>query len=123
MRLCKFVMLLPALMINNVLAAGPATIGGQAGILNMLPMMLGIIVLFYFMIIRPQKKRAEEQRKLMEAVNIDDDVLTSGGLYGKITAVADDILTVEIANNVRIKLQRQSIAKILPKGSISESGQ
>ena len=79
---------------------------------------VGMIVIFYFLLIRPQQKRAKEHRKLVEALGKGDEVVTSGGLLGKIVELSDQYVTVEIANNVNVKIQRQAISTILPKGSL-----
>jgi len=79
---------------------------------------VGMIVIFYFLLIRPQQKRAKEHKKMVEAVGKGDEIVTNGGILGKIVDVADQYLTVEIANNVQIKLQRHAIATVLPKGSL-----
>ena len=79
---------------------------------------IGMIVIFYFLLIRPQQKRAKEHRKMVEAVGKGDEIVTNGGVLGKIVDMSDQYLTVEIANNVQIKLQRNAIATVLPKGSL-----
>ena len=79
---------------------------------------VGMIVIFYFLLIRPQQKRAKEHRKLVEALGKGDEVVTSGGMLGKIVDLGDQYVTVEIANNVQVKIQRQAISTILPKGSL-----
>ena len=79
---------------------------------------VGMIVIFYFLLIRPQQKRAKEHRKLVEALGKGDEVVTSGGLMGKIVELGEQYMTVEIANNVQVKIQRQAISTVLPKGSL-----
>ena len=81
-------------------------------------MLIGMIVIFYFILIRPQQKRAKEHRKLIEALGKGDEIVTSGGVLGKITDVGEQYLTVEIASNVQIKIQRHAITTVLPKGSL-----
>lgn len=100
-------------------AAAPAT---QDPLIGFLPMIV-IFVLFYFMLIRPQMKRAKEQRTMITALQKGDEVVTSGGLLGKITKVSDQYVTIEIAPNVNIPVQKQAIQTLLPKGSIKTIGQ
>lgn len=79
---------------------------------------IGMIVIFYFLLIRPQQKRAKEHRKLVEALGKGDEVVTNGGVLGKIIDVGEQYLTVEVADNVQIKIQRQAVSTVLPKGSL-----
>lgn len=84
--------------------------------------MLGMLfVLFYFFLIRPQSKKAKEHRAMVEALAKGDEVATSGGILGRITQISDQIVTMEIANNVEVKVQRQSIQTVMPKGTIKSS--
>lgn len=77
-------------------------------IVSMAPLVL-LFVIFYFLLIRPQQKRAKEHKKMLSEVKSGDTVITNGGLHGKVTEISDDILTVEIANNVRVKVSRDAI--------------
>ena len=78
----------------------------------------GMILIFYFILIRPQSKRAKEHRALVEGLSKGDEVVTNGGILGKITGVAEQNVTVEIADNVEIKIQRTAVTTVLPKGSL-----
>ena len=89
----------------------------QSGLMGFLPLIL-IFVVFYFMLIRPQMKRAKEHRKLVAALSKGDEVVTNGGLLGKITDVGDSFVTLELADNVEIKMQRQAVTSVMPKGTI-----
>ncbi len=89
-------------------AAGEATGGTQAGIMQMVPLVL-IFAVFYFLLIRPQQKRAKEQQEMIKALKKGDAVVTSGGLHGTITGLTDTVVTLEIADNVRVKISRQHI--------------
>jgi preprotein translocase subunit YajC len=80
----------------------------------------GMIVLLYFFMIRPQVKRQKEHRQLVEALAKGDEVQTDGGLLGKVAHLGDEVVRIEIADGVQIKIRRQSIAAVLPKGSIAE---
>jgi preprotein translocase subunit YajC len=93
---------------------------GQGGLMGFLPLIL-IFAVFYFMLIRPQMKRAKEHRKMVSELAKGDEVVTNGGLLGKITDLGDSFITVELADNVVIKLQRQAVATVMPKGTISST--
>jgi len=79
---------------------------------------IGMIVIFYFLLIRPQQKRAKEHRKMVEALEKGNEVVTSGGILGKVVDVAEQYLTVEIADGVQIRIQRAAVSTVLPKGSL-----
>ena len=99
----------------NAQATGAAAPGSA---LQMPLLLMGMFALMYFMIIRPQQKRTAEHRKLIEALNKGDEVLTNGGIAGRIEKVDGQFLVVEIAPGVKIKVQRHAIANVLPKGSL-----
>lgn len=102
-------------------SAQTATGSGQSGsLLSMLPLLL-IFVVFYFMLIRPQSKRAKEHKAMIDALETGSEVATSGGIIGKVTEVGEHFATVEIAPNVQVKVQRSTIAQVLPKGTIKSS--
>ncbi|NCT67316.1 MAG: preprotein translocase subunit YajC [Rhodanobacteraceae bacterium] len=91
---------------------------------NPLVQFLPLIVLFgvfYFMLIRPQMKRAKEQRAMIGALSKGDEVLTNGGLLGRVEDIADQFVTLEIAAGVSVKLQKQAITAVLPKGTLKAS--
>ena len=77
-----------------------------------------LFVVFYFLLIRPQQKRAKEHRKLIDNLAKGDEVVTGGGLVGKVVDLGDNFIEVEVADNVRVKVQRQMLASVLPKGTI-----
>ncbi|MEE8107905.1 MAG: preprotein translocase subunit YajC [Gammaproteobacteria bacterium] len=77
-----------------------------------------LFVVFYFMLIRPQQKRAKQHKAMIGTLNSGDEVVTNGGILGKITDVGEHFVTVEIADGTSIKLQRQAVATVLPKGTI-----
>ena len=89
----------------------------QSQMLGLLPIVL-MFVLLYFLMIRPQMKRAKEHRSMTEALAKGDEVVTAGGMLGKITKVADPYLTVEIAANTEIIVQKTAVQTLLPKGTI-----
>jgi preprotein translocase subunit YajC len=96
-------------------AMGPQPGGGGGGgstLWSFLPIIL-IFVVFYFLLIRPQQKRTKEHRTLLESIKTGEYVLTSGGIYGRITGIKDNIITVEISDKVRVKVNRGNIAGVV----------
>lgn len=110
-------------LINNAWAA---TGGGGGGahhgnpILQFLPLIV-LLVLFYFLLIRPQMKRAKETRQMISSLSKGDEVVTSGGVAGRIIEVGENFLEIEIADGVTVKVQRQSVSSVLPKGTLKNS--
>lgn len=104
-------------------AYAQATGGAQGGmdLVGLMPLIL-LFVLLYFLMIRPQAKRAKEHRAMLQALQKGDEVVTSGGTLGKVTNVGDQFVTVEIAPNVEIKVQKPSVQTLLPKGTIKSAG-
>jgi len=86
-------------------------------IMTFLPMIL-IVVVFYFLLIRPQQKRAKETKAMLQALQKGDEVVTAGGIVGKISKLTDAYADVEIAPNVEITVQRSAISLLLPKGTL-----
>jgi preprotein translocase subunit YajC len=84
--------------------------------LQLLPLVL-IFVVFYFLLIRPQAKRAKEHKAMVSALAVGDEVVMNGGMLGKVTEAGDQFLTVEVADGVRVKIQRHTVASVLPKGT------
>lgn len=93
-------------------AAGPAGTGFEWIFL------VGFLVIFYLMIWRPQAKRAKEHKNLIAGLQKGDEVVTSGGIAGKVTKVADDFVVIEVSDNVELKFQKVAIAATLPKGTL-----
>ncbi|MBL4819538.1 MAG: preprotein translocase subunit YajC [Gammaproteobacteria bacterium] len=79
----------------------------------------GMFVLFYFILWRPQSKRAKEHKELIGGISKGDEVMTSGGILGKVTSVTEDYMGMQIADGVEIKVQKSSVAAALPKGTIA----
>lgn len=77
-----------------------------------------LFVIFYFLLIRPQQKRAKEHKKMVETLSKGDEVVTTGGLLGKITKVGDNFVEIEVADNVQVKIQRQMVGSVMPKGTL-----
>ena len=86
--------------------------GGAGGMMSFLPIIL-IFVIFYFLLIRPQQKRAKDHKALLSNLKVGDQVLTGGGIYGRVTGLRDDVITVEISDKVRVKVNRGSIATVV----------
>lgn len=89
----------------------------QGGLLSFLPLIV-IFIVFYFLLIRPQMKRAKEHKALVSQLAVGDEIVTNGGLLGRVTHVGDSFATVELAENVKIKLQKHAVASVMPKGTI-----
>lgn len=98
------------------LAAAPVAAGPSAFIIQTIPFLL-IFVVFYFFLIRPQQKRAKEHEAKINSVQKNDDVVTGGGLMGKVTKVADDYVEVEISAGVRVKAVKSTIVSVNPRGT------
>ena len=81
---------------------------------------IGLVVLFYFFLIRPQSKRQKEHRQMVSDLQKGEEVITSGGILGKITSVSDDFITLEIAKDVSLNVQKSAVQTIMPKGTIKE---
>jgi preprotein translocase subunit YajC len=102
-------------------AYAQAASGAQPNALvQLLPLVL-IFVVFYFLLIRPQAKRAKEHKAMVAALAVGDEVVTSGGMLGKITETGEQFLTVEVAEGVRVKVQRHTVGTVLPKGTLKNA--
>jgi len=84
-------------------------------------LMAAFIALFYFMLIRPQQRRAKEHQTLVSKLASGDEVVTSGGLLGRITDVGDTFVTLEVAEGVRVKVQKVQITQLMPKGTLKSA--
>ncbi len=89
--------------------------GGSSQIMAFLPLIL-LFVVFYFLLIRPQQKKAKQQKSFLENLKKGDEVVTSGGMYGKITGITDNTVTLEVSEKIRIKVLKSSIAMNAGKG-------
>lgn len=105
------------MVINPAFAQGsgaPAAGGGYESLILILLM----FAVLYFLMIRPQMKRAKEHKSLIEALQKGDEVITAGGLLGRISKVSDNYVTLQVADNVEVQVQRPSVQLVLPKGTI-----
>lgn len=108
------------MLISSAFAqTAPAGPGGM-DLMSMLPLIL-MFVLLYFLLLRPQMRRAKEQKQMIASLQKGDEVVTSGGTLGKVTKVSDAYVSVEIAPNVEITVQKPSIQTMLPKGTIKSA--
>ena len=89
----------------------------QGGLISFLPLVL-LFVLMYFIMIRPQMKRQKEHRQLLDGLSKGDEVITNGGIAGKVSSLGDSFVELEIATGVIIKIQKPAITTVLPKGSL-----
>ncbi len=89
----------------------------QSSLMGMLPLVLMFVVL-YFVMIRPQMKKAKEHKAMVESLAKGDEVATAGGILGKVTKVGDSFIGLEVASGVEVQLQRSAVIQVLPKGSI-----
>jgi len=96
--------------------AAPAG-GGDAGLMSFLPIIL-MFVLLYFLMIRPQMKRAKDHKAMVDALQKGDEVITAGGVLGRITRVSDAYVSVEIAANTEVSVQKGAVQTLLPKGTL-----
>ena len=103
--------------ISSAYAQDAAT---PSGLMSFLPLIV-IFAVFYFMLIRPQMKRSKEHKQLVSQLSKGDEVVTNGGILGRITDVSESFITVEVADGVQIKLQRQAVTTVMPKGTIKSS--
>ena len=95
-------------------AAGP---GPDAGLINLI-MLGGFVVIFYFVLIRPQSKRRKEHEALVTALSKGDEVVTAGGIVGQITKVEDEFVKVQVGDGIEMRIQKSSVGATLPKGTI-----
>ena len=95
--------------------------GGATNQFAPLLMMVVFIVIFYFLLIRPQQKKAKEHQALVSKLSVGDEVVTTGGILGRVTDVGDTFITLEVADGVRVKVQKFQIASLMPKGTLKSA--
>jgi preprotein translocase subunit YajC len=105
------------MFISNAYAEAAAAAPAQGEFMQYLPL-AALVAVFYFLILRPQQKRAKEARAMIDALQRGDEVVTLGGELGKIAKVFDQYVTVELAENLEVTLQKTAIQAVLPKGTI-----
>lgn len=104
------------MFISNAYAEAAPPVQG-AGIMDFIPLIV-LVAVFYFFILRPQSKRAKEQKTMIDALQRGDEVVTAGGELGRISKVYEQYLGVELAENLEVTVQKASIQAVLPKGTI-----
>lgn len=100
--------------------ANTAAAGAEASFMSFLPM-IAIFAIFWFLMIRPQQKKAKELRAMLEALQKNDEVITTGGVIGKIVKLNDQFVTLELSDNIEILIQRAAIAQRLEKGTLKNN--
>lgn len=103
------------MFISNAYAAAPG--GAMSGLMQFVPIILMFVVL-YFLMIRPQMKRQKEHKAMIEAVTRGDEVVTSGGVLGKVNKVSDVYLSIEVQDGTELIIQKSAVTTLLPKGTI-----
>lgn len=98
-----------------ILAAAQQAEGGTFGAFGMLVPLVLIFIVFYLFIIRPQKKREDKRKAMIAAVRKDDKVVTAGGIHGIVTKVDDSSVLMEVASNVKLRIEKSAIANVTPK--------
>ena len=109
--------MIPDFLISPAYAQSAPAAGSGADFLSFLPL-VAIFVVFYFLMLRPQQKRAKETKAMLEALQKGDEVVTAGGIVGRIAKLSDQYAAIEVASGVELNVQRQAIAQVLPKGSL-----
>lgn len=105
--------------ISDALAEAPAAAAPQAGLESLL-FPIGLVIILYFFMIRPQMKRQKEHQKLVAGLNKGDEVATESGILGKIVDLGDNFALIEVSDGVQIKIRRHAVGSVLPKGSLKE---
>ena len=99
-------------MFDIAFAQGGPIPGGPGALTSLAPLVL-VFVIFYFLLIRPQQKKAKGHREMLSKLKKNDEVMTGGGIYGKVISLSDNVLTLEVAPNVRIRVQRAHISEVI----------
>jgi preprotein translocase subunit YajC len=100
----------------------PSEEGGGGGLISLAFPLILIFVLYYFLLHMPQKKKQQERQKMLEAMKRGDEVITSGGIYGRVTAVTDKVVTMEIAPKIRIRVAKAQVTGITSPGGEEDKG-
>jgi preprotein translocase subunit YajC len=107
-----------AFLISDAAAQAAAPAASPPSLIGTLLLPVMLIVVFYFLLIRPQQRKQREHRAMVETLAVGTEIVTGGGVLGKVTELGEQFLTVEIADGVNIKVQRHSITAVLPKDTI-----
>ncbi|MES2300400.1 MAG: preprotein translocase subunit YajC [Pseudomonadota bacterium] len=106
------------MFISNAFAQSASDASSMGGSLTTILPFILMFVVMYFLMIRPQQKKAKEQKAMMDALTKGDEVITAGGILGKVTKVAESYVTIEVASNTEVMVQRHAITILLPKGTL-----
>jgi preprotein translocase subunit YajC len=108
---------------NSLIPAAYAQAGGASpgGSLAPVIMMVAFGAIFYFLLIRPQQKKAKDHQNMVSRLSVGDEVVTSGGILGRVTDVGDTFVTIEIADSVRVKVQKGQVTSLMPKGTVKSA--
>ena len=105
-------------LLSSEVIAAPVGAAQQGSTMSSIIMLVIFGLIFYFMLIRPQSKRAKEHKSMVDSLEKGDEVVTNGGVAGKISKVSDNFITLTIADNVDINVQKHAVAATLPKGTL-----
>lgn len=110
-------------MVDLAYAMGPSPAGGGngGGIMSVLPLMIGMFAIMYFLIIRPQQKQRKDREALLAAVKKGDRVVTSSGIYGTVVGLSEHTVTLKVAEQVKLEFERSAIGRIVPAAGEKES--
>jgi preprotein translocase subunit YajC len=109
------------LLVSDAYAQTPGGGLGGTGLGPNVIILIVFVAVFYFLLIRPQQKRAKDQQAMLSRLASGDEVVTSGGILGRITEVNDTFITLEVADGVRIKVQKGQISQLMPKGTLKSA--
>lgn len=104
-------------LVQSAWAEGAPVAADGSGFASLIPLII-LFVVFYFLLIRPQTKRMKEHKQMVDSLAKGDEIVTNGGLLGKIVDLGDNFLVIELAPNLEVKVQRQAVASIMPKGTL-----
>lgn len=120
MSIRNLALIVPSLLIPSfVFAEGEAPAAPQGGGFGPIIFLVAILAFMYFLVWRPQQKKAKDHRALVAGVTVDDEVLLSSGIVGKVSAVYDQYIAVNVGNEVIVTVQRAAVSAVLPKGSLN----
>ena len=108
-------------LISDAFAQGPAAGSGGMQFTPFADFMVAFIAIFYFLLIRPQQKKAKDHQNMLTKIAAGDEVVTTGGLLGKVIEVGDSFVTIEIAEGVRVKVQKFQVGALMPKGTLKSA--
>ena len=108
-------------LIPDALAQSAGGAGGTSQMLQPFVLMIVFLVIFYFLLIRPQQKKAKEHQAMLAKLAAGDECVTAGGILGRVVEVGDSFVTLEVADSVRLKVQRYQITQLVPKGTLKSA--